>query len=186
MNAALDRYENVFQVSGHMFDMPELRTSDTAVLLPFTTTWGWATWRRAWQQLDTAFAGWERLQTDRAFRRRFNLDGSYDCAAMLERQMRARADSWGIRWYWSVFNRNGLCVYPPRSPVENRGLDGIGSDGRGSVRRFTGAAVRDDGITAQPEAVMDLAAFAAVKAAIYRQNSGAIGMVVDHLKALLR
>ena len=51
LNRALQQYEDeprVMQVSGHMFDVPELRHVDEAFFLPMTTSWGWATWKRAW------------------------------------------------------------------------------------------------------------------------------------------
>ena len=50
MSAALRRYADepsVYQISGHAFDTPELAGATKAAFLPFTTTWGWATWRRA-------------------------------------------------------------------------------------------------------------------------------------------
>lgn len=189
MNAALDSYadaDHVYQVSGHMFDVPALRNSRRAALLPFTTTWGWGTWRRAWQHFDPASSGWERLQADRAFRHRFNLDGCYDYATMLERQMRARADSWGVRWYWSVFNRQGLAVYPPQTLVDNRGMDGSGSHGRGLFRDYTRAMDSAAAVPEFPEPVLDPGILAAAQAAIYRQNGGALGKVVDKIKKLVR
>ena len=36
------------QISGHMFDVPELRAREEGFFLPITTSWGWATWKRAW------------------------------------------------------------------------------------------------------------------------------------------
>ena len=55
MNHALDHYaydERVFQISGYMFDVPELSATHSALFLPFTVSWGWATWKRAWDQFD--------------------------------------------------------------------------------------------------------------------------------------
>lgn len=189
MNAALDRYAenaNVYQVSGHMFDVPELRCSQDAVLLPFTTTWGWGTWQRAWQALDPAAHGWEKLKSDRDLRRRFNLDGSYDYATMLERQMRGSADSWGIRWYWSVFRRSGLTVFPPQSLVDNRGMDGSGSHGRGFMRNYRQPEANVGKLPTLPPPTLNASAFLAVKNALYRQNGGIIGKAVDRLKRLVR
>lgn len=189
MNSALNRYENtenVYQVSGHLFDVRELNSSKSVVFLPFTTTWGWATWRRAWRHFDPASAGWQQLTADPTLRSRFNLDGVYDYAGMLERQMLGLADSWGIRWYWSVFMRSGLTVYPPRTLVNNRGMDGSGSHGRGFVRDYRGRAVEYFKAPSLPDPQIDPYAFKAVKAAIYRQNGGLIGRVVDLLKRFAR
>ena len=72
MLQALDRYAdeaNVYQVSGYMF--PIMQPEDTdAFFLPLITTWGWATWRRAWQIFDWDASGaLERLK-DPSLRRR--------------------------------------------------------------------------------------------------------------------
>lgn len=134
----------VMQISGHMFDVPELRDTNEAVLLPMTTSWGWATWKRAWDLFDPAATGWEaRLGTAEASRR-FNLDGHYDYRRMLQRQMKGEIDSWAIRWNYAVFARDGLALFPPRTLVANVGMDGSGTHGRAAIagRQATIAADR--------------------------------------------
>lgn len=138
LNAALDRYEyeeRVMQVSGHMFPVPELQNNSMALFLPFVTSWGWATWQRAWNYFDKTANGWESLQQDKSLRKKFNMLGSYDYYGMLISQIRGKVDSWAIRWNWSVFKRDGLVLYPPKSLVKNTGLDGSGTHGGHAVRR---------------------------------------------------
>ena len=128
MNAALEVYENeeqVKQVSGYMIG-GQVDSDTDALFLPFTTSWGWATWERAWKQFDPDMTAYEALKKDRKLRKRFNLDGSYDFFAMIENQRAGRIDSWAIRWYVSVFMMNGLTLYPAKSLVSNAGLDGSG------------------------------------------------------------
>jgi len=128
MNDALDRYESqerVMQVAGYMFVGP-LAAKDDALLLPFISSWGWATWQRAWQHFDPQAAGYERLRNDAAMKAKFNLNGHYNYFRMLERQQRGMVDSWAIRWYLSVFVRDGLALYPRKTLVQNSGFDGSG------------------------------------------------------------
>jgi len=137
MNDALELYEyeeSVMQVSGHMFSVPKMAGKQEAFFLPFTTSWGWATWKRAWDSFDLEATGWEQLKTDKKLRFQFNLDNSYDYYSMLEKQMTGRIDSWAIRWYWSVFQHDGLVLYPPLSLIENIGFDGTGTHGWRSAR----------------------------------------------------
>ena len=181
MNSALDRYaenESVFQISGHMCDVPEFRSRTDAVCLPFTTTWGWATWARAWKIYDPAATGWESLLTDRQERRRFDLNGTYPYSAMLFRQMRAKSDSWGIRWYWAVFKEGGVCVFPPQSLIRNFGYDGTGTHGKGVVAQFR---PRDDWtppfhVTLPLSAEVSGTDLRAVSNAIWRLNGGWLGI----------
>lgn len=129
MNEALERYqkdERVMQISGHMFPAEFAATTD-AVFLPMTTSWGWATWRRAWEYFDPQSTGYSRLKADAALRKRFNLDGAYDYFSMLEEQLKGRVDSWAVRWNLSVFVRGGLTLFPRATLVTNIGFDGSGT-----------------------------------------------------------
>lgn len=187
MNQALDRCandENVFQVSGYMFDVPELKGTHSALFLPFTVSWGWATWKRAWDQFDPLATDWEALRTDKSLRRRFNLDGTYDYATMLVRQMAGMRDSWAVRWYWSVFKANGLVLFPPVSLVRNTGFDGSGTHGRGLLRKFSKSrpTLSSAGINLPESVVLDSGLYAHVKEALWWQNGKWIGKVVDTLR----
>jgi hypothetical protein len=136
LNLGLQRYENdsrVMQICGYMFDVPSFRTRIDAIFLPMTSSLGWATWKRAWDQFDPNASGWrERLNTD-VEAKRFNLGGRYDYFGLLKRQMNRDIDSWAIRWYYSVFSRSGLALFPPRTLVVHTGFDGTGTHDRFSM-----------------------------------------------------
>lgn len=143
LNAALDAYADnvrIMQVAAHMFPIARFATRRDVVALPFISSWGWATWKRAWDQFDPDARGWEELLTDRQLRRRFTLEGSFDYFGMLRRQMKGESDSWAIRWNWSVFRAGGLVLYPPRSLVSNIGFDGSGTHGWRAARASLGSA----------------------------------------------
>jgi hypothetical protein len=190
MNSALDRYEEekkVFQISGQLVDIPEFCQRDAALFLPFTTSWGWGTWYRAWERLDPLARGWEQLKTDRQLRARFNLNGSFDYSTMLQRQMAGVLDSWAIRWYWSVFRNDGVVCFPPVSLVRNTGLDGSGTHGRGVLRRFREPVIlRQIGSISFPHRVAVAEQdFDLVKRAIWLRNGGRLGAAVDILRRRL-
>lgn len=130
LNSALRKYRNsarVMQISAHTFPAPEFADKMETIFLPFISSWGWATWQRAWESFDSDANGWNILLTDRSIRKQFNLDDCYDYSGMLVRQMTGEIDSWAIRWNWSVFQSNGLVIYPPTSFVQNIGFDGSGT-----------------------------------------------------------
>ena len=192
MQAGLDRYADdprVFQVAAHMYDVPEFAGRTTALLLPMSTTWGWGTWERAWKQFDAQATGWEAILSDRSLRRRFNLDGAFDYATLLRRQMEGRRDSWGIRFYWSMFRASGIALFPPRTLVHHTGYDGSGTHGRALFRRtpteFDGFSVGTIDVRVDPPEP-DPQEFAAVKRALLWQNGGRFGQLVDHVKRLVK
>lgn len=190
MNSALEVYATepqVFQVSGQLFNAPELSGSDEAMFLPFTSSWGWGTWRRAWDKFDPSAEGWEKLKSDRMLRDRFNLDGSYDFSTMLQRQMAGHGDSWAIRWYWSVFCNGGMVCFPPTSFVRNTGLDGSGTHGHGRFRKFGEQdALREIAAVKLPnEVALSPQKFDFIKKAIRKQNGGWIGALISRIRRFL-
>jgi hypothetical protein len=125
MNKSLEKFageEKVMQVSGYMFPIDMRAASGASFFLPFITSWGWATWKRAWDHFDPAAAAYTRLKTDKRLSYQFDLKGSYPYSSMLIRQMEGTGiDSWAIRWWWSVFKRNGVVLYPCKSLIQNIG-----------------------------------------------------------------
>jgi len=130
MLQALDRYageKDVYQVSGYMFPINQPKGLD-AFFLPLITTWGWATWRRAWQIFEwDASEALEELK-DPSVRRRFDLQNSYPYAVMLENQLKGLSQSWGILFWWQVFKARGLALHPRQSLVWNGGFDNTGTN----------------------------------------------------------
>jgi len=128
MNNALARYERdeqVMQISGYMFDIhPDVKTD--AFFLPFTSSWGWATWKRAWKIFDPLMGAYDQLKSNKQLRNKFNLNGAYDYFGMLKMQKEGKIDSWAIRWYLSVFMDGGLILYPAKTLIKNIGWDASG------------------------------------------------------------
>jgi len=135
MNNALHLYindSNVMQISGYQFPIRFPGSVSSTFFLPFTTSWGWGTWKRSWDLFDSEANGWEALKTDRELKYRFDLNGTVPYTKMLRMQMDSKSiDSWAIRWYWCVFKYNGLVLYNKDSFVENIGF------GKGSTHTKT-------------------------------------------------
>jgi acetyltransferase-like isoleucine patch superfamily enzyme len=128
MRAALDRYEDderVMQVGGFTISPPTGWQAD-AFFLPVTTTWGWATWDRAWRHFSWEPRDRQAAAADIEWKRLFDLDGAANFTGMLEDRLAGRNSSWGILWWYAVSRRRGLVLYPTHSLVWNGGFDGTG------------------------------------------------------------
>lgn len=127
LNEALNRYEkadNVYQISGFNFEVDAISESNSCYFVPFISAWGWATWGTAWSQFLEHADGFEKLKEDEALKTSFNLDGAYDYSKMLIQQMEStEISSWAVRWLWTVFVNNGLCLFPDKSLTINDGYD---------------------------------------------------------------
>jgi hypothetical protein len=127
MNDALTSYaddENVFSISGYRYPIGE-GLPDT-FFLRSTSSWGWATWKRAWDQFEPDGAKLLDALRQQRLLRQFNYNGFPYQTVMLKRQIAGRNDSWAIRWYASALLNGGLTLYPRSSLVRNIGFDDTG------------------------------------------------------------
>ena len=126
MNTALEKYkdeEQVVQVSGYCYPSDVILKKNVSFFLPMTTSWGWATWDSSWKIFDENANGYEALKKDVELERKFNLDNTYPLSNMLFEQMERKSiDSWVIRWWWSVFMKGGITLFPDKSLVKNIGF----------------------------------------------------------------
>lgn len=127
MNEGLERYSDeprVMQIAGYMFPV-ETSAARDAFLLPFTNSWGWATWRDSWVSgFDRDLGSLKWLDRWWWRKYRFNLYGAYDYRAMLDQYINHQIDAWDIRWYLGTFRKNALTLYPRISLVANEGFAG--------------------------------------------------------------
>lgn len=129
MNEGLSKYEqtpHVKQISGFMYPT-QVATNESAFFIRMINSYGWATWERAWNEIDFHGEGYEELRKDKELRKAFNLNGSYDYANMLEAQMKNSAyGSWAILYWWSVFKSEGIVLFPDYSLTQHNDFDHTG------------------------------------------------------------
>ncbi len=186
MDSALATFaaeDRVLQVSGFSHDVDN--PPATAGFLPMTSSWGWATWKRAWATFDLDASGARAMLSDADARRRFDLGGAMPYSRMLERQLEGEIDSWAVKFYLSVFERNGFVLYPPRTLVDNKGFDGSGTHGAASAR-VTARRELDTGVVVMPQTVeIDSGYYARVCAAA-RRDYGSKSVLTKVLRTLRR
>lgn len=128
MNEALERYESEGQVmSIHGYVYPVKASLPETFFLKDTGSWGWATWKRAWDCFESDGSKLLEELTKRGLRRKFDMNGSYPFTKILMGQVKGGNDSWAIRWQASAFLNNGLTLFPGRSLVKNIGHDSSGT-----------------------------------------------------------
>ncbi|MBB3054361.1 glycosyltransferase [Mucilaginibacter gotjawali] len=139
MNQALDTYTSsnkVFSISGYSFSLnPSSKNDDDAYFLNRGWSWGWATWKDRWEQIDWEVKDYPEFEKSIAQKKAFNKGGS-DLSAMLHKQMTNKLDSWGIRWLYHQFRINGLTLYPKNSKILNIGFDNQATHTTGSDSRY--------------------------------------------------
>lgn len=139
MNDSLNFYSNekhVFSISGYSFNLG-VATGEKfdAYLLNRGWSWGWATWKDRWEDVDWKVKTYEKFVHDSNARKEFSSGGS-DLNKMLDAQMNHKLDSWAIRWFYHQFANKGLTVYPVYSKVHNNGFGVEATHTKGSDKRY--------------------------------------------------
>jgi hypothetical protein len=126
-NEALERYRNdgqVMHIGAYMYNLKDPGLPET-FFYRAATSWGWATWDRAWQHfepnIDTLMS-----QFDSPKKHAFTIEGTMNFWKQMVEFKSGRNNSWAIRWYASIFLKNGLTLNPSHSLVNNIGHDGTG------------------------------------------------------------
>jgi len=125
--ALLDRYREdgrVMHIGGNNFGVEaQVFGQHSYGFSSFPQVWGWATWRRAWKQIDLAMSAWPALRGGHEFK------GLKIRRSLLRRQLRRwedaysnRVDTWDFQWQFAVMRRCGLAVVPRRNLVSNIGF----------------------------------------------------------------
>ena len=129
MNKALEIYKDeyrVMSVTGHNFPV-RAKLPETFFIYGGTSTWSWGTWKRAWAKFNpSAKELLDQMMKHKELISRFNFGGTYDYLGMLRDNAAGKNDSWGIRWYASVFLEGGYGLWPRWSLVNNIGFDNTG------------------------------------------------------------
>lgn len=127
-NEALNIYAHqnkVMHIGAYMYPLKDADTLPETFFYRAATSWGWATWDRAWKyfepDINTLIS-----QFDQAKTLKFSIEGNMNFWKQIEEFKTGKNNSWAIRWYASIFLRGGLTLNPARSLIENIGNDGSG------------------------------------------------------------
>lgn len=129
MNDALVRFESqeqVMHVSAYMF--PISATLPDHFFLRIGTCWGWATWSRAWKHFNGDLVDISKKLSDGNMWSRFDFEGTQQFSKQIELNLAGKMNTWAVRWYASIFLKDGLSLHPGKSFVQNIGFDNTGEN----------------------------------------------------------
>jgi GT2 family glycosyltransferase/glycosyltransferase involved in cell wall biosynthesis/Flp pilus assembly protein TadD/predicted SAM-dependent methyltransferase len=130
IETCLDKYTNhekIFGISGYTVPAPDSILDNypyDLYFFPRIGSWGWATWKRAWQHFEPDLARVYKKAIEN------NIDlsqGGDDIPLMLNEMLSGKLkDVWTLHWVLTVYLNKGYYIYPTISHIENIGMDGTG------------------------------------------------------------
>lgn len=125
MNEALNFYEkneDIFAISGFCWNLPSLKNLNEDAFIAYRpASWGWATWKDQWENVDWQLNDYETFIKDKNAIKKFNR-GGMDMTRMLSHYKAGKNNSWAIRWAYSMSKQDKYCIYPKLSKIQNIGF----------------------------------------------------------------
>lgn len=122
----LSKYENeekIMHISGNNFQDGTLRGDGSYYFSLYTHSWGWATWRRAWQHYHQALEQFATFDRENKITRLPLSKSAQRFWLKNFRQTIKGNDSWDSLWLYTVWSQEGLAIIPNKNLVSNIGFD---------------------------------------------------------------
>lgn len=114
----------VFHISGNCFVPPSERPNESAysyTRLPLI--WGWATWRRAWQQYHGEMQGLDAFISQQKYKT-LGLPSWFTNKYLryFKKVAAGEIDTWDYQWTYTLWQEGGLAICPHANLVTNIGF----------------------------------------------------------------
>ncbi len=128
----LDKYEfneTIMQINGHCNNQIS-SNNETYYFSKLNSTWGWATWKRAWSKFTTNMDDFEEMKNTKVLNHFYqNEDIAEWMQKYYEKTFKGKDKIWSLNWAYSILKSNGLIISPFKNLIYNSGFDGSGTSG---------------------------------------------------------
>ena len=121
----LDRYRDdrrIMSISGQNVQFGRQRTDYSYYFSHYTHSWGWATWRRAWQYFDFDMKLWPEIRDGNFLE---DVLGDSHTAKVWTKTFQLcyekKLDAWDFQWTFASFIQNGMNIMANVNLVSNIG-----------------------------------------------------------------
>ena len=116
--------ERVTMISGDNFQFGWKNRSESYYFSKYCHIWGWATWKRAWEQYDVKIKTFPDFIKNRQIKKIFsNKNVQNYWIDTMNSVYIGEIDTWDYQWVYSVWLQNGLCILPNVNLISNIGCD---------------------------------------------------------------
>lgn len=115
----------IMAIGGHRYDGPDQFDSESYFFSKYPSTWGWATWRRAWKHFDLNLSQWPELKNTDWLKKILGNQHHEIYWSRIFDQMIAGLDAWDYALVFSAWLQGGISIRSSVNMIENIGF---GSD----------------------------------------------------------
>jgi len=125
-DALLKRYKNevkVWVITGDNYQNNQIRGEASYYFSRYNHVWGWASWRRAWENYSVDMNFWNEWKYSDSFKNYFNdpIEEKF-WRRKFDDVLSGKIVTWDYQWTFCVFKNNGLTATPNKNLVTNIGF----------------------------------------------------------------
>ena len=122
----LEKYrddERIAMISGNNFLVGKKRTEYSYYFSRYTHIWGWASWRRAWDNYDVDMKLWPEIRDGGWLDDLLdNKKGVWYWNYIFQNVYKGKIDSWDYQWTFSCWIQSAMTIIPTVNLVSNIGF----------------------------------------------------------------
>ena len=101
----------------------------------YANSWGWATWKDAWDIFDRDLVGLKNTQLNNILKSHFTapLRATLYWRYKLNEVEKNRINSWAFRWMFTLFNKKAYAIVPRTNLISNIGNDERSTNTKGKL-----------------------------------------------------
>lgn len=126
----LSKYENdtdVMHISGDNFQKGNKKfiCNESYYFSTIAQSWGWATWKRAWERYDKDMIAWPQVKREGQFEKIFGNKAQAEYwETLFQKFYDKKRINWDGRWTFACFRTGGLSIMPKVNLISNIGFGG--------------------------------------------------------------
>jgi hypothetical protein len=122
----LERYrddERVMSISGQNIQFGRHQVFHSYYFSRYFHSWGWASWRRAWQHMDVDMTCWPQVR-DSGLLNQILADNRavHYWKTIFQQTYEGKIQTWDYQWTLACWLQSGLTILPNRNLISNIGL----------------------------------------------------------------
>lgn len=123
----LEKYNNddrIMHVSGTNPHYGESFTDYSYYFSKFSFVWGWATWKKRWNEYDVDIKNFPEFEKEKIIESIFN--EKFKQKYFLDKFKKVynnKIDTWDYQWTYTIMSSNGLSIYPETNLIHNIGFN---------------------------------------------------------------
>lgn len=126
VDTMLERYRNnphIMMISGNNFQNGLVRGDASYYFSKYPSTWGWATWKRAWEMYDTDTKKYDTFVQNNTLKKICTSKAEERYWGKFFRKIHSdELEHWDIKWIFALWSNGGISITPNINLVQNIGF----------------------------------------------------------------